>query len=524
MKPPTPTSPWLSRLLHWLAVRTRRLVGRLWSARRVPEPALLTGPTLALPLRACATVVIPALNEERRIAEVVAYALADPATAEVIVIDDSSVDATAERARAAGARVFTSSMLGKGASMRDGIAPAGQALLVYMDGDLTGLRSAIVSDLCAPLLRDEADFVKARFGRGGGRVTELTAKPMLKVFFPELAGFGQPLGGIIAARKSLLQTLSFENGYGVDVGLLIDAYRAGARLAEVDIGSLEHESQPLGDLTLMANEIGRVIFDRARSAGRLHVEQVAAMFESQRQAAAGIDYVLMRRKSRQRLLLLDMDGTVTPDRYVQALSRAAGNEAQLAPWLDGHNDADTRSLNIARLFQYLHKRRFEQVAQELELRPGVIDFVREMKRRGFFVGVVSDSYFVGAEIVRRRIFADFAMAHTITFQNEVCTGELRINPAFLGDRPAADTLCKSHVLRRFLADKNPPAVTLTWAVGDNLNDLALLKQCDQAFAIDPKAPELTTDPSIQVIRSFEELLARLPDVEPATAAVAPEPS
>lgn len=81
----------------------------------------------------------------------------------------------------------------------------------------------------------------------------------------------------------------------MDVGLLLDAHLAGAKLAEVDIGSLEHDSQPLHDLTLMANEVGRVIFSRARSAGRLHVEQVAAMFESQRQAAAGIDYVLTRR-------------------------------------------------------------------------------------------------------------------------------------------------------------------------------------------------------------------------------------
>jgi hypothetical protein len=81
--------------------------------------------------------------------------------------------------------------------------------------------------------------VKARFGRGGGRVTELTARPMLQVFFPELARFSQPLGGLVAARASLLKALGFEEGYGVDVGLLIDAHRAGARLVEVDIGSLD---------------------------------------------------------------------------------------------------------------------------------------------------------------------------------------------------------------------------------------------------------------------------------------------
>ena len=163
--------------------------------------------------------VIPALNEAARIGDVVRYAWADAATAQVVVVDDSSIDDTAALAREAGAEVVTSSMLGKGASMRDGVLAASQGLVVYLDGDLSGLRPGIVSDLCRPLMADEADFVKARFGRGGGRVTELTARPMLQVFFPELARFAQPLGGLVAARVSLLKALGFEDGYGVDVGL-----------------------------------------------------------------------------------------------------------------------------------------------------------------------------------------------------------------------------------------------------------------------------------------------------------------
>lgn len=138
----------------------------------------------ACDMKACASVVIPALNEAKRIQEVVAYALADPATAEVIVIDDSSIDDTAMLARQAGAQVLTSSMLGKGISMCDGAAAATQEMVVYLDGDLANLRPGIITSLCLPLLNNEADFVKARFGHGGGRVTELTAKPMVKVFFP----------------------------------------------------------------------------------------------------------------------------------------------------------------------------------------------------------------------------------------------------------------------------------------------------------------------------------------------------
>ena len=475
-------------------------------------------PAASLPLEGYASVIIPALNEEKRIAEVVAFALADPATAEVVVVDDSSIDRTAQLAREAGARVITSSMLGKGASMADAVAPAKCAILVYLDGDLTGLRSGLITNLCAPILREEADFVKARFGRGSGRVTELTAKPMLKIFFPELTHFAQPLGGIIAARKSLLQTLTFEDGYGVDIGLLIDSLLVGAKLAEVDIGSLEHDSQSLHDLTFMANEVGRVIFGRARAAGRLHVEQVVAMYETQRQAASGIDYVLLRRRNRQRLLLLDMDGTVTPSRFALELARAVGSEPGLIQiWQEEDADAMSLRQRVAKHFQYVHKRKFEEVARALPLRPGVIEFVNQMRRRGFMVGVISDSYFVAADIVRRRLFADFAMAHTMVFEADVSTGRFRTNPAFLPEESSDDArdvvTCKSHVLRRFLADESSEDINLTWVVGDNDNDMALMQMADKAFAIDPKSAKLFNDPKITVVDSFEELLTLLPNHE-----------
>lgn len=500
---------WIERLLTLLGLRRRR------SAEPAAPPASavqLTTTPKTLGLEACVSVVIPALNEARRIAEVVRYALADPATAEVIVVDDSSIDETVELARMAGASVITSSMLGKGASMQDGMAAAHHDLIVYLDGDLSGLRPRIISDLCRPLLAGEADFVKARFGRGGGRVTELTAKPMLKVFFPELAGFAQPLGGIIAARRTLLRTLSFENAYGVDIGLLIDASRAGAQMAEVDIGSLEHDSQPLLDLTFMANEVARVIYSRARLAGRLHVDQIISMYESQRQATASIDYVVSRRRERRRLLLLDMDGTITRGRYALELARASGHEEALRGMLDSSNvDASTRSAGIAALFRFLPRQQFERVAQGMEIRPGVIEWVKQMRRVGFMVGVVSDSYFVAAEVMRRRIFADFALAHVLQFNAEVCTGELRVNPAFLPhDQSSSAGLCKSHVLQRFRSDSGQPLFDDIWAVGDNINDLRMLSLADRAFVIEPKAAALLSVPGVLSIDSFAELLPLVP--------------
>ncbi len=410
--------------------------------------------------------------------------------------------------------------------MHDGAMAAQHDILVYLDGDLAGLRPGLVTDMARPLLADEADFVKARFGRSGGRVTELTAKPMLKVFFPELAELRQPLGGIIAARRHLLQQLRFEDGYGVDIGLLIDASRAGARVTEVDIGSLENDSQPLLDLTLMANEVARVIYSRARAAGRLNVDQIVAMYESQRQAAASLDYILTRRRGRQRLLLLDMDGTLTTTRFAVELARATGQEQALSQLLDSPtDDTAARSDRIAALFRFVHKQQFERVARAAPLRPGVIEFINRMRRSGFIVGVLSDSYFVAADILRRRVFADFALAHTLQFEGDVCTGQVRLNPAFQrAEGGEGEPVCKSHVLRRVKADCSGAPLLECWAVGDNLNDLGLLRLADRAFAIDPKAEALRREPGVRVIENFDELLplvpAPLPEPLPAEARAA----
>jgi len=505
------------RLASWLRDRWRQLLSLDQDDKGVESPPAAPLRALPSPLVACATVVIPALNEAARIAEVVRYALSDPATREVIVVDDSSIDDTVELARQAGAEVITSTMLGKGASMRDGLLIARCDVIVYLDGDLSGLRPNIVSDLCRPLMRGEADYVKARFGRSGGRVTELTAKPMLKVFFPEVAHFAQPLGGLIAARASLLLPLEFENGYGVDVGLLIDAFSAGARMAEVDIGSLEHDSQPLLDLTAMANEVSRVIYTRARAAGRLHVEQIAAMFETQRQATATLDYILTRRRGRTRLILLDMDGTISPARYVVELAKVTGREAALAKLLDGGDDAATRSERIAALFKFVHRQQFERVAHAMPIRPGVVACVNRLRRHGFMVGLVSDSYFVAAEILRRRIFADFALAHTLQFDGDVCTGALRLNAAFSPLRPSRGAPpCKGNVARRFRQDDSQPALETLWAVGDNANDLEMLREADRAFVIEPKSPGLVRDSDATQIESFAALASQIEDLLAST--------
>ncbi len=250
----------------------------------------------------------------------------------------------------------------------------------------------------------------------------------------------------------------------------------------------------------------------------MNIDQIVAMYETQRQASASLPYILTRRGGRRKLLLLDMDGTVTPSRFIVELARATGRTEELAPLLDNQNiDSGARSDKIASLFRFVHKKTFEEAAHAIEIRPGVIEFVNQMRRRGFMVGVVSDSYFVAANIIRRRIFADFAVAHTVTFEGDVSTGKLQINPSFLPCENGNKThICKSNVLRCFLADKEKPSVSETWAVGDNINDLPLLRLADKAFAIDPKTADMKNDPKITLINSFAELMAFLPHLDVAT--------
>jgi glucosyl-3-phosphoglycerate synthase len=508
-----------NRLVAWwrgAADRWRAGASGAWWRRTpsLPGVARRSAAPLAAPGQRCVSVVIPALNEAARIGDVVRYALSDPATAEVIVIDDSSIDDTAALAREAGAAVHTSSMLGKGASMHDGLQHATQDFVAYLDGDLAGLQPGIISSLALPLRQGEADFVKARFGRGGGRVTELTAKPMLKVFFPELAHLGQPLGGVIAARRSLLQTLSFETGYGVDIALVIDAQRAGARLVEVDIGRLEHDSQPLHDLAAMAIEISHVIHARAKAAGRLNVDQIARIQEAQRQAAADIEQVLARRRGRQRVLLLGMDGGLLMQPFVETLAAATGQAAALSELLARMPDSPERRDRIAGLFRFVHRRQFEAAAQTVPIRAGAIEWVNRMRRAGFMVGVVSDGWFVAADIVRRRIFADFALANLMQFDSEVCTGEVRLNPAFvplaLGNGRRSSALPGPHgVVARLREETTEPRIETVWAAGHVQADAALLKAADLAFATGVADAALPPRGMVAFTR-FEELLERVP--------------
>ncbi len=227
------------------------------------------------------SVVLPAYNEAEFIEHSIETAYKARNVYEVVVIDGNSSDGTPERARKAGAKVFRQSVLkypGKGIAMRDGFYASRGDIIVYLDADIKNLEPEMIEWLYEPILRGEADFVKGSFKRKAGRVTELVAKPLLRVFYPELAKFEQPLSGEIAGHRRVFEAVEWVDGWGVDIALLIDIYEKGFRIVERNIGFKDHDMKPLRLLTEMAYEVAKTIIDRAIRDGRIFgVDEVYAM-------------------------------------------------------------------------------------------------------------------------------------------------------------------------------------------------------------------------------------------------------
>ena len=233
-------------------------------------------------------VCIPCRNEAATVRPLVAQirdALVDavPLVDDLVVLDDGSTDDTAHEAAAAGARVVRVGELiaragarpltGKGNVLWASLLATDADLVVWCDADLTSFEPSWIVRLVLPLLLEpgvglvKADYARPVDSGGGGRTTELMARPLLSLYFPELAALGQPLGGEVAGRRSLLERLPFVSGWGVEVGLLIDIARmAGPHaIAQVDLGVRRHRHRPLTELSVQAAEVGATILRRAGS-------------------------------------------------------------------------------------------------------------------------------------------------------------------------------------------------------------------------------------------------------------------
>lgn len=213
------------------------------------------------------SIIIPAYNEEKNIKKVIKLLKnnSNNDVNEIIVVDNASTDNTNKIAKSTGVTVIQCDSKGKGYAMEMGLSYAKNSIIVFLDADVNNYSVDLVQILTTPIIEGKADFVKSMFQRTGGRVTELVAKPLLEILFPDMYKFSQPLSGMIAGRKSYFEKLNFEKDYGVDIGILLDMIKLEARIEEVEIGKINNNSQDWIQLEKMSREVMKAIFKRTNN-------------------------------------------------------------------------------------------------------------------------------------------------------------------------------------------------------------------------------------------------------------------
>lgn len=432
------------------------------------------------------TIIIPALNEERTIAKVVNYCWTKPMVSEVIVVDDLSFDHTVKHATEAGAKVITSTKIGKGASMKDGMLCAKNEIIVFLDGDIDPYPEKMIEQMSEPLMNNEYDFIKATFARNSGRVTELVAKPLLSMFFPSLSHYSQPLSGMIAGRKSFFEKIDFFNDYGVDIGILIDMHMLDARIAEINIGYIENDSKPLHELGKMSKEVASAIIKKAfsQNSKAVSMEEFQSINVIRDQMEMAFTEQL---RDAKKMVVLDMDDTILKGRFVDTYASQFGVTESLQEIRKKITDSTLRTKAIAKLFKGKNFGELIETVNSIDTITDIKEVVSVLHERGYIVGIITDSYDFVANQIKHKIGADFFLANELEFSNSIATGEVKIPSFFFHHENSSclHTLCKSnaldHILQKYDIDHGNCI-----AIGDSENDICMVKKAGFGVAFRSK--------------------------------------
>ncbi len=451
------------------------------------------------------TVIIPALNEEKTIRQVISLVSASQSVSEVLVIDDKSFDNTIKQARLPKVRIYTSPVMGKGASMRDGMLLAKNEVLVYIDADILTYPPNIIELLSDPIINDEADFVKSYFDRQAGRVTELVAKPLLSILFPDLAKFSQPLSGMIGCKKSLLKKVEIENDYGADIGILLDMYSLGARIKEVNIGYIENRMQTWEQLGKMSREVSRAILKRVKNIGTKNLETL----ENINIIRSQMDYAIRESLiGMEKMIIFDMDNTLLEGSFITTAAEAFDFKDDLIKIVTEYKNPYTRTKSIARLLKNRSLEEILNVTDSIKIIDDAEYVIRKLKKNGYICGIISDSYDVVTNHIKNKLKMDFSIGNELEFSRSIATGEVKVPSAFMKNQLSKcnHDFCKSNVLYQ-LAEKYKIDIKNTIAVGDSENDICLIKESGIgiSFCSENKYLNLVADQIISE-RSFIKIL------------------
>lgn len=451
------------------------------------------------------TVIIPTLNEEKTIKQVIGLVAKSSLVTEILVIDDKSLDDTIEEANLPLTKIYTSTKLGKGASMREGMLLCSNEIIVYLDADIPTYPENIIEMLTLPIVNDECDFVKSCFDRQAGRVTELVAKPLLSILFPDLAKYNQPLSGMIAGKKSFFKSIVFENDYGVDIGILLDMHETGARILEVNVGYIENRMQTWEQLGKMSREVSRAILKRAKRIETTNLETLEDINVVRTQMEFAIRESL---KGLKKMIVFDMDNTILKASFISTAAEEFNFPKELVRIVTETDNPYMRTKAIARLLTGRSIEEIIKVADKIEIVSDAREVISELRRRGYICGIISDSYDVVTNHIKNKLGLNFSIANELEFSRSIATGEVKVPSYFLrtSSSKCQHDFCKSNVLFQ-LAEKYNVDIQNTIAIGDSENDICMVRESGIgiAFCSDDRLLNIVADKTI-CDRSFKQIL------------------
>ncbi|HRN54951.1 MAG TPA: HAD-IB family phosphatase [Agriterribacter sp.] len=428
------------------------------------------------------SVIIPALNEEATIRKVIQRIKQTSIPLEIIVVDDNSADNTVSEALKEADRVITSSRKGKGISMHEGMVAARHDIIIYLDADILTYPKNIVDLLADPIIRGEADFVKSFFDRQAGRVTQLVAKPLLSIFFPELEKFSQPLSGMIAARKDFLQEIEFENDYGVDIALLIDAFSKKLRIQEVNIGFIRNDMQTLEALGKMSRQVSRTILQKAALFSSGNLEILSNIHTISDEMDFAIKESILKLK---KIAIIDID-VILEYSFNDAAAAYYNLEHRLAQVSNTCTGEESRLKKTASLFKGKSLPELQAIVDTISLIPHSREAILRMKQNGFICILLSDGFDIVANHIKNKLGFDYCFANHLKMEKSIATGELEFSDYFNDPDEPGTKYDKSAILKHLTAKFNIPQKNIVF-VGNSIGDIPMIQSSGMGI-VTTKAP------------------------------------
>jgi glucosyl-3-phosphoglycerate synthase len=352
---------------------------------------------------------------------------------------------------------------------------ANNEIIIYLDADITTYPPNIIDLMTEAIISDKADFVKSFFDRQAGRVTELVAKPLLSLLFPEISHFSQPLSGMIAGKKSFFEKVNFENDYGVDVGLLIDMHHLKARISEVNIGYIENRMQSWEALGKMSKEVSSAILKRAELIKQSNLELLENISIIRDQMDFAIKESVLGLK---KMLIFDMDNTILHNSFITTLATKFSFKEKLIAIVSENSNPYTRTKLIAKLLKGLNIKQLLDTVDGIAITHDFENIVKVFRKNGYVCGIISDSYDCITNHLVNKFELDFSIANELEFSKSIATGEVKVPSVFIKTKESNcnHDFCKSNALREVAKRYNIDIKNII-AIGDSESDICMIKDC-----------------------------------------------